>query len=136
MAGVVSALTQATRRQPGLAAVAGVGGRELGLADAAQTGDGADHADARARLAQRGHQVRPGLEGGSGLGDVAGHDRAPRLAAGEQVDLDVAVAELDALASGYVHALRPFVIPIVWKTLEISGSYGPFEMIGWGALEF
>jgi hypothetical protein len=39
-----------------------------------------------------------------GLRHVARDDRAARLLAGEQVDLDAAVAGLDALATGYVHA--------------------------------
>jgi hypothetical protein len=90
--------------------VAGVGARELGLADAAQAGDGAHDGDARARRAQRGHQVFAGLEGGRGLRDVARHDRAARLPVGEEVDLDVAAADLDTLAAGYVHrAGRPGV---------------------------
>jgi hypothetical protein len=52
--------------------------------------------------------------------------------AGEEVDLDVAVAELDGLASRHVHARSPFVRPILWKTLGLAVINGPFDMRCWG----
>jgi len=57
-------------------------------------------------------------------------------AAGEEVDLDVAVADLDALAAGYVHALRPFILPILWKTFGISCNARSVRDEVLGVLEF
>ena len=71
-----------------------------------------------------------------GLGDVAGHGRAGWPLAGEEIDLNVAVAELDALACGYVHAPRPFVRPILWKTFAISSHQRSVRDDGVGVLEF